>query len=100
MDIIGKIRDNMSGPNSSVLNSNIELSILRKKWIGLVLLQIVLLAAGSLLLIAWWGNQAAFRWLGLGALFSLGYFGALWRRLELNHFPAEANILPNSVLFR
>jgi len=95
MDIIGKIRDNMSDPESSSTNSHQGLSILRKKWIGLVILQILLLAALSLLVAAWWKNQAAMRWLGLAGIFSLVYFAALWRRLKFNHPPASSKILPN-----
>lgn len=95
MDIIGKIRENMIDPVYSEIDSNNELSILRKKWIGLVLLQFLLLTGVTLLLVAWWENQAALRWLGLAGIFSLIYFGALWRRLEFNHPPAESKILPD-----
>ena len=95
MDIIGKIRDNMIDPVSSTINSNNELSILRKKWIGLVILQILLVAAVTPLLVAWWENQAVMRWLGLAGISSLVYFAALWRRLEFNHPPAASKILPD-----
>jgi len=80
--------DSISSKNSRAL------SILRKKWIGLVVLQILLLLSGAQLLISWRGSQPALRWLGLAALFSLIYFGILWRRLALNYDPAERKILP------
>ncbi len=95
MDIIGKIRDNMIVPESPAKKPHQGLSILRKKWIGLVILQILLLTAVSILLVAWWENQAALRWFGLAGIFSLVYFAALWRRLKFNHPPASSKILPN-----
>ncbi len=89
------IRDIMPEVDSLFRKTINPLSILRKKWIGLVVLQILLLSSGAQLLFTWWGPQSAFRWFGLAALFSLIYFGILWRRLELNYDPAEGKILPN-----
>ncbi len=84
----------MSLSESPGINSR-NLSILRKKWVGLVLLQIMLVAAVALLLVAGWESLAAFQWLASTILFSLLYFWMLWRRLELNHPKGELNILPD-----
>ncbi|MBK5107134.1 MAG: hypothetical protein JJE12_03345, partial [Anaerolineales bacterium] len=51
----------MSLLKSPGINS-INLSSLRKKWIGLLVLQIMLVAAGSFLLVTGWEYQAAFQW--------------------------------------
>ena len=94
MDIIGDIHNIMSMLKSPGINS-INLSILRKKWIGLLVLQIMLVAAGSFLLVTGWEYQAAFQWLGLAAFSSVLYFWYLWRGIELNSPPGETKILPD-----
>ena len=94
MDIIGDIHNIMSLHKSSGIDS-VNLSILRKKWLGLVILQIMLVAAGSFLLITGWEYQAAFQWLGFAVFSSVLYFWYLWRGLELNSPPGGTKILPD-----
>jgi len=94
MDIIGDIHNIMSLLKSSEINS-VNLSILRKKWLGLVILQIMLVAAGSFLLVTGWEYQAAFQWLGFAVFSSVLYFWYLWRGLELNSPPGGTKILPD-----
>ena len=94
MDIIGDIHNIMSLHKSSGINS-VNLSILRKKWLGLVILQIMLVAASSFLLVTGWEYQAAFKWLGLTSFSSVLYFWYIWRGIELNSHPGDAKILPD-----
>ena len=77
------------------IDSEISLRILRKKWMGFLFLQALLLAAGYGLLGTQWESQAAYQWLGLAVIFSLGYFWLLWQRLKLNHSPDRTEILPD-----
>lgn len=79
--------------NPGIISKN-NLSSLRKKWMGFLFLQALLLAAGYLLLDNQWESQAVYRWMGLAVFFSLVYFWFLWQRLELNHSPSSTEILP------
>jgi hypothetical protein len=71
------------------------LSRLRKKWFGLVVLQILLVTAVSWLLITNWDERAAFQWLILASIASTAFLGYLWRHLPVNHPPGVTQILPN-----
>jgi CDP-diacylglycerol--glycerol-3-phosphate 3-phosphatidyltransferase len=94
MDIIGDIHNIMSLHKNSRKNS-VNLSILRKKWLGLGVVQIMLVAAGSFLLVTGWEIQAAFQWSGFSLFASVLYFWYLWRGLELNSPPGDTKILPD-----
>lgn len=71
------------------------LSRLRRKWFGLVVLQILLVTAVSWLLITNWDERAAFQWLILASIASAAFLGYLWRHLPVNHPPGVTQILPN-----
>ena len=75
--------------------NSVNLSILRKKLLGLGVLQIMLVAAGSFLLVTGWEIQAAFQWSGFSLFASVLYFWYLWRGLELNSPPGDTKILPD-----
>ena len=70
------------------------LSRLRKKWIGLVFLQILLVTAGSWLLVTLWNERAVYQWLILASLGSAVFFAYLWRHLPKNHLPVTTQLLP------
>ena len=72
-----------------------HLSRLRRKWFGLVILQILLVTAVSRLLITIWDERAAFQWLILALIASAAFLGYLWRHLPINHPPGVTQILPN-----
>jgi CDP-diacylglycerol--glycerol-3-phosphate 3-phosphatidyltransferase len=71
------------------------LSRLRRRWIALVVLQILLVTAVTWLLITMWDARAAYQWLVLASIGSTAFFGYLWRHLPINHPPGVIQILPN-----
>lgn len=83
----------MSLPIYPELNST-NLNMLRKKWIFLLLLQIVLLTVVTWLLVSRWDEHATYQWLVLASFFSVLYFWYLWIRLESNHPPNDPHFLP------
>ena len=72
-----------------------ELHILRRKWGGLLILQSLLVATGTMMILNWWQSQAAYEWLILAGVSSALYFWYLWRRLGLNHPQGEVKVLSN-----
>jgi CDP-diacylglycerol--glycerol-3-phosphate 3-phosphatidyltransferase len=83
----------MSVPKSLGEESNRNLSILRKKWMGIGFLQAILVTSGTLTLAAWWEIGAAYQWFGIASFCSILYFWFLWRGLDSNQSPGEFSIL-------
>ena len=69
------------------------LASLRKGWFILLIMQALLLTIGTMVLMTWWADQLAIRWLGLAALSSILFLGFLWRSLELNTRPRDGHLL-------
>jgi CDP-diacylglycerol--glycerol-3-phosphate 3-phosphatidyltransferase len=76
-------------------NTDQALESLRKRWASILTLQALLLLAGTTVLLNWWTEGYAIRWLGLAALSSLVYLGILWRSLAFNSRPGEKILLPD-----
>ena len=76
-------------------NNDQALESLRKRWASILTLQALLLLAGTTVLLNWWTEGYAIRWLGLAALSSLVYLGILWRFLAFNSRPGEKILLPD-----
>jgi CDP-diacylglycerol--glycerol-3-phosphate 3-phosphatidyltransferase len=84
----------MPSATNQVIKTENALSSLRRSWFYLLILQGLLLVAGYQVLMNWWSDQYAVRWLGLATLSSLIFFAILWRRLEFNSRPGEDYLLP------
>jgi CDP-diacylglycerol--glycerol-3-phosphate 3-phosphatidyltransferase len=93
MDIIDAIGVKMATLIKEIANDQNALVSLRKGWFLLLILQALLLATGTMILLGWWDDQYAIRWLGLAALSSMLFLGNLWRSLKLNTRPGEDDLL-------
>jgi CDP-diacylglycerol--glycerol-3-phosphate 3-phosphatidyltransferase len=95
MDIIDVIGVNMPDLTKEFSSTKNAQSRIRKSWFFLLILQILLLATGTLVLRTWWTDQNTIRWLGLATISSLVFLGILWRNLFINSRPGEDSLLPN-----
>lgn len=93
MDIIDAIGVNMPTLVKEFSDVDNTLASLRRGWLLLLILQILLLSIGSMILLTWWADQFAIRWLSLAALSSMLFLGFLWRSLKLNTRPRDDHLL-------
>ena len=84
----------MSPLTKEIAKTENALGSLHKTWFTLLILQALLLMAGTLVLLTWWADNYALRWLGLATASSLVFLGVLWRSLSINSRPGEEYLLP------